>query len=797
MELKISKIKKESILPHGAYFKNISNSSRTTRINSTTRKRPYTSFKKYNFNLTSEIQDKNSPKVIYEYNSPIVPLNKRNTGQNINTENSANLYFDKSIFKFYKNKKQKTTLTNDYFEKEELLDRLIKVKTDMNKLSKKYIKQKIENELHIKEIKRQNKLLNELNKGNINEKNNITTNNISNNSYKGNNVKNKNDFFSNYIKNNKINNKTYINNNNFNNSEKINILEYSDRRHISNEKRNKLIKSLSGIKLEDNLIDKKNKDNFNDTQKKQKITFENLRTLYNSMNKFNNKKESEINILLNENMKLKTNKETLLSNLKLYCSELKKSIEQKDQEIAKLKKNIKCTNYEEVLREREIFEKEMIKLKIKLNNYLREISEYKKHKENNQELIEIIKQKDKQINILEIKINNLSNISEKNIKNYESIIEQKEKEINRLNNENLKSKIHLDNLSLNESYINKSKKDIFYQLYIEMRKRGINSSQTFTNEVLNKVENFNPINKNKIIFSDLIIKLFNIKDTKSKNIILRFANQEFDVPKSLKDIKNKIIETFDKYFDKNIIYKTNKELFNYIKSNIDIGKLKKEFEKYDIENKQSIDFNQMTDIINEFYLNEVSEELLLLTKDRDIFNQMNYNFLFELLKNKDSNSNIKNNLLIIKCDSINIIKNKLINDIKNYEEIDSYKNNEELITQKNKNKEMNKKIDNIFKNLSVIIKKEGSTPDVYLSSLKKEIDIYNTEDKREKKFVDAIEIESFDLFLKSKNIEIDNEDKENLFFEYGLKHDEGYKGDEKYLNFKKVTSKLFMLIKNS
>lgn len=110
---------------------------------------------------------------------------------------------------------------------------------------------------------------------------------------------------------------------------------------------------------------------------------------------------------------------------------------------------------------------------------------------------------------------------------------------------------------------------------------------------------------------------------------------------------------------------------------------------------------------------------------------------------------------------------------------------------------MNKKIDNIFKNLSVIIKKEGSTPDVYLSSLKKEIDIYNTEDKREKKFVDAIEIESFDLFLKSKNIEIDNEDKENLFFEYGLKHDEGYKGDEKYLNFKKVTSKLFMLIKNS
>ena len=52
MELKISKIKKESILPHGAYFKNISNSSRTTRINSTTRKRPYTSFKKYNFNLT-------------------------------------------------------------------------------------------------------------------------------------------------------------------------------------------------------------------------------------------------------------------------------------------------------------------------------------------------------------------------------------------------------------------------------------------------------------------------------------------------------------------------------------------------------------------------------------------------------------------------------------------------------------------------------------------------------------------------------------------------------------------------
>ena len=78
--------------------------------------------------------------------------------------NTANLYLNKKNFSFKKN----TPLNNNnYFDKEQLFQNMMKLQTSLNVLNQKYHKQKIENDKQAKEIERQNKFLNSMNEINF------------------------------------------------------------------------------------------------------------------------------------------------------------------------------------------------------------------------------------------------------------------------------------------------------------------------------------------------------------------------------------------------------------------------------------------------------------------------------------------------------------------------------------------------------------------------------------------------------------------------------------------------------
>ena len=87
---------------------------------------------------------------------------------------------------------------------------------------------------------------------------------------------------------------------------------------------------------------------------------------------------------------------------------MKKRNEEKNAEIIELKKSMKYTNYLEVLREKEVYEKEIFKYKTKLKNAFINILKYKKFENENQKLLDILKQKDTKIKILENKLEKLS-----------------------------------------------------------------------------------------------------------------------------------------------------------------------------------------------------------------------------------------------------------------------------------------------------------------------------------------------------------------------------------------------------
>ena len=109
----------------------------------------------------------------------------------------------------------------------------------------------------------------------------------------------------------------------------------------------------------------------------------------------------------------------------------------------------------------------------------------------------------------------------------------------------------------------------------------------------------------------------------------------------------------------------------------------------------------------------------------------------------------------------------------------------------------NEKIDNILKNFSLMIKNEGSNLDKYLLDLKKSIDIGKEVERKRGKSLYVIELEKFIELITSKNFEINDKEKENLFHEYGLKLEDGFIGDEKFLNYHKIYSKLVEFFNNN
>ena len=181
-----------------------------------------------------------------------------------------------------------------------------------------------------------------------------------------------------------------------------------------------------------------------------------------------------------------------------------------------------------------------------------------------------------------------------------------------------------------------------------MKQKGINSEKILINNVLKNLEEMGTLSDNKIIFIESLINLFNIEEIDDKSFIMDIADKEFVNNKSLIDIKNNFISIFEILFNRNNkVLKNHNEIKKILTSNEDIiNKMKNLFEKYDKNKRGFITFNEMLEIVKETKLENIKEELLLISKS-EIFNRMNYYKLILLIQGYNepiNNEENKNNI---------------------------------------------------------------------------------------------------------------------------------------------------------
>ena len=620
--------------------------------------------------------------------------------------NTANLYLNKKNFTYAPKPKTKQH-SNEYYEKEQLFDRVMKLQTELNTLKQKYKKKVIENDKCVKEINKQNKLLNSLNFQNFKEEE-------TKNYYNQNDAVNDGKY-----------NQTSSRNSENNVKLKINKKKYVLPEIIDEENEKEVKKLFDDLirecEIRDSLIEKINGEN------------ENLKKI-------------------NENMKIAN--ETLVSNLKTNCKNLEKENEKKSNEISELKKNSKCSRYNELLKEKDIYEEEMNNIKTKLNDALNKVEYYKSQESEIKKLNDIIKKRDFKIKALELQLTTLSNNSDettqklqKELKTKENKIKKQEREMRKdeykryayeeeqhqllksLENPNEKKTDSSENISGNEV---SEKYPELYHIYIEMKKKGINSSKFYTLNVLKRLNEITSLTDNKIIYSDSLINIFDIKETEQKKYILNLADKEFISNKNLPEIKRKQIKILDSLFTSNKQEKTEKEIKKMLKNKQE--DLKKIFKEYDKKKLGYIKFSEMVEIINKMKLGEIKEEILLFTKS-EIFGRMNYCYLLVLAKSADKEENLIN-----------------INNVNTTEEENSIINhNDDNNNENETNKEKEAMFLDKLRNFANSFEEE---PEKYLSNLKQPMEINDEE-------IEGIKVDELLNLFNEKNIEL-NEDEINL-----------------------------------
>ena len=738
--------------------------------------------------------------------------------------NTANLYLNKKNFSF---KKKPSNKGNKYFDKEKLYQNMVKLQISLNNINMKYHKQKMENDKQAKEIERQNKFLNSINSQNMRNWDLFESQNLFKNENNEDNIQSKNDnLMKNLIK----------------ESESYSELDFS----LLDDKRFNL-KSVNT-----------NNKTFNENSLKK--LYEDLYQECKYRDKLLIKMEKDKEKFTHENGILKVANETLISNLKLHMKKLENENAQKDAKIAELKKNLKCSRYTELLKENEILNTEMERLKNKLKNALTLISEYKKQEEEIKKLYEVIKKKDFKIKALELELATLANNSDETIKKLQNEINAKDKLLKRQERDIKKNAFELyaskqgfnytDTYSSEGGVNNKKtkKKDMdsntiykkypeLYLLFIEMKHKDITNSKNFGNEVLKNIKDTMNIEEAKIKYISLLLGYFNISDDNesSKQIIINLANKEFISNRSIFEIKKKQLNILDSLFNKEINNK-NEEMEIHIEKNSLEELIKQTFIETDKNKLGFINFDQMKNVINEIHLNDFTNEIMLLTKS-EIFDRFDYyNFLMlfsnennnktdegeqvQINNEKDINNNKENNIDEIKEQKGESNDNNIDNtkkdentnnsnkEEKNREEnnINSNKNTEEQnenVTKNNNSKNNNNiddnkkeekaKNDEFEKKLKLIvhkIKKEGGAPANYFSQLKEMKNI------NEKEY-EVINIPKLKEFLKTKNIELTEEDINHLKDQYGFKseNNEDVNFDE-YINNENFVQKLLNIIQN-
>ena len=539
--------------------------------------------------------------------------------------NTANLYLNKKNFSF---KKKLSNKSNKYFDKEKLYQKMVKLQISLNNINMKYHKQKMENDKQAKEIERQNKFLNSINSQNMRNWDLLESQNLLRNENNEDNIQSKNDNLMNKL---------------IRESESYSDLDFT----LLDDKRFNL-KSVSN-----------NNKTFSENSLKK--LYEELYQECKYRDKLLIKMEKDKEKFTHENGILKVANETLISNLKLHMKKLENENAQKDAKITELKKNLKCSRYTELLKENEILNTEMEKLKNKLKNALTLISEYKKQEEEIKKLYEVIKKKDFKIKALELELTTLANNLDETTKKLQNEINTKDKLLKRQERDIKKSAFELyaskqgfnytDTYSSDGGAKNKKakKKDMdlnsiykkypeLYLLFIEMKHKDITNSKNFGNEVLKNIKDTMNLEEAKIKYISLLLGYFSISDDdeNSKQIIVNLANKEFISNRSIFEIKKKQLNILDSLFNKEINNK-NEEMKIHIEKNSLEELIKQTFIETDKNKLGFINFDQMKNVINEIHLNDFTDEIMLLTKS-EIFDRFDY-YNFLMLFSNESNNN--------------------------------------------------------------------------------------------------------------------------------------------------------------
>ena len=814
---------------------------------------------------------------------------------------TKNLYLNKKSFAWGKNKLSKP---NKYYESERLFERVMQLQNKVNLLNDQNTEQKIEINKQKKELIKQNKLLNEVNKKM---------------------------FFDNLLNNNESEVDTV-------DGGGENSVRVNDNTHMHtplSKRRCYSSQQINGINNTNNKKQNINLDN---------ISNDNLKDLYKKILKQNQVKEKEILRLKQKIDSIHFSNETLISNMKHQYKQLQNENNKKTKEFQDLKKSTKCTKYNELMKEKEVYEKEMHSIKDKFHKMSEVLEKYKNCFEENKKLKEEINKKNVKINNLQNEIVLFSQNSENIINSLKKEINKKNKKIQKLENEMKKyicsensikdNKKMIKNNSFNKLIfssrnndnniynINKNKNDFnsnnlyfnhclnfnknnsntnqflspssyssranlfsaswknikiknqklskeksrervvptrnsrvkeiilsdeeLYQLYIEMKKRNINDSKAFINEVLLNLKDDSSNTDNKKYYYNAIIKLFKVEDESGKKIVENLSTKEFGENKQLKDIKMHNLKILNELFSLNQ-EKNNKDILDKKLKEIDKNKFINSIKKYDEYESGYIYFNQMISIIKEFKLEQNFEDILLLTKEPDVFNLMNYNVILDIInqndkkennenieikdknddkphskeindnkndidKNNDEDKNIgnnksndknKNNNIIDKNDKKeDITLNKEKNDNSDNKEVSNNGNNntsdienefkdkekkEENKKESNDNQDIiNEKVEQILKNFAHIILIEGSTPYNYISSLKE------TNNLKDNNSINVINPQKLFKFLEEKKISMSEDEKNGIIKEYGIKIDD----NNLFIDHDKLVEKLFENLKN-
>ena len=671
------------------------------RFNSVNNQRPFTSFKtkKREFDKRQSFTGKNN----------CIP--KQNRALFASKYCNRNLYLDKDILNLRRSKTRNHLNNNDYYGQgqEELADKLIKLKKVLNQLNSQNSEQKVILYKQKKELKKQNQILNK-----VKEK------------Y----------FFENIYRNydDELNSKHYdlsIGPKDNNNENKISSI-------LKKQKSMEEIKSLPNQEKNNNIQNKPEYINFKGNSY--------LKELYDKLVFQNERKDKEIQALKEKIEQIKLSNETNLSNLKMQYNKLKNELNKKNEELTKIKKFSKCTKYNEIMKEKEIFQNEMINIKNKFTQVL-EIQEiHKSCVKKIKFLVDELNNKDSKIELLEnkfqlsfknwqeylenlekeltkknariqkleniikklnIKVNSSNNAllkekreisdygllklskqchllikpksNQKEVKVESNDLEKNNKDIDKNNmdfnlniqdeitdkkenqndidiisNENEKEDTNLkeEKIEINEiqnkdnnseninkisaqnNLIEKEKEnDIMNSnnelllIYLELNKRKIDID-SFINEVFSKLIKENSIIDNKKMYLDYLIQYFKISDDEGKKIIEDLSNKQFTKDKTIENIKANHKEKFNEFENEQKKEKEKENELNQKLREIDENKFKNIILKYDDIQSGLLYFNQMLSLIKELDLEKFMFQILLLTKETEVFNLFNYQNLF-------------------------------------------------------------------------------------------------------------------------------------------------------------------------